>query len=202
MGTRRAQRTLDIWAILAVGSVLAGCVEVDTLAGGPTSETGGSGGRGGGGTGGTSTAVSLEDAVDLIDAAAAKHCDCVEADEVERCLANAAVEGSMVLSDCETEALSVSAAQPALQCLADLARTYLQCVDESGCVTEELSACANQYEREQSACDMPSSVSLALEDCYFLSGGVFTCSNGDVIPVASECDGWEDCLDGTDEMGC
>ena len=76
------------------------------------------------------------------------------------------------------------------------------CMAQASCEEAAIAVCEERLDAALGACVTSPSVSLALEQCLVASGESFVCANGEVVAESWICDGWDDCSDGSDEVGC
>ncbi|MBN2196155.1 MAG: hypothetical protein JW751_25290 [Polyangiaceae bacterium] len=170
--------------------------------GGSGAGTGGGSSTGGSGTGGGSSDwVTVADALDALISAALEPCACAGPGLEDDCRADVLSE-PIAFDPCESQALSVSAAQPTLRCMVEEADTYTSCVRAADCDFDVIQRCVDAFAAHLDACEVAPSVDQALEDCAITAGDAFTCANGRTIPADYRCDGWDDCGDDSDETGC
>jgi len=151
--------------------------------------------------GASAAAVTPAQVTAALVSASSAYCDCLDADLVETCRVE--VEQELPpFTPCETEALSASAAQPTLRCAVDAAVAFEACMAQASCEEAAIAVCEERLDAALGACVTSPSVSLALEQCLVASGESFVCANGEVVAESWICDGWDDCSDGSDEVGC
>lgn len=117
----------------------------------------------------------------------APHDLCVEA--------NIALDG---LTDCERNVLSDPRASEVMQCVADAMRRATECHRTAMCDDSD-QACYDQETAESDACGNVPLDPAQFETCERTT---FECVGGGTVSYDATCDGYDDCSDGSDEIGC
>jgi hypothetical protein len=103
--------------------------------------------------------------------------------------------------------------QSQLDCAVDFMDNALQCMRNAACDQIAMQSCiefmsgssapGSGGDPMSAACgQFPAAFQAEMDACSPSSGAVFICDNGEQIDADWQCDGWEDCEDGSDEVGC
>ena len=127
-------------------------------------------------------------------------------DSVDECV-NDAFEAPAIL-DCTASvwASYTDEVKEHIDCNLEALNKLLECQDSFGCNLDRLSICYDNYfEKTERDCpQIPYEVNAQVsEQCLGHEyEPPFTCADGQQIPASYECDGYSDCDDQTDEVGC